>query len=164
MRRHVLALDLADDPATIAAYDSHHRAVWPEVARSLRAIGIAALDIYRLGSRLVMVMDVPAGFDRRRSFARHLASHPRCAEWEALMKSFQRRAPGARPDEWWAEMAHVFRLRPARSRAALRRSRAAARGRAPRGPETPRRRRARPAVGAASGTKSARSRRVAGRR
>src|SRR5204863_371678 len=29
--RHVLALDLKDDAELIAAYEAHHRAVWPEV-------------------------------------------------------------------------------------------------------------------------------------
>ena len=36
MTRHVLTLDLRDDPATIAAYREHHRRVWPEVIASLR--------------------------------------------------------------------------------------------------------------------------------
>ena len=39
MTRHVLAVDLKDDPAVIEAYTEHHRRVWPEVLRSLRARG-----------------------------------------------------------------------------------------------------------------------------
>jgi len=31
MSRHVLRVDLRDDPAAIAAYREHHRRVWPEV-------------------------------------------------------------------------------------------------------------------------------------
>ena len=38
--QHVLALDLKDDPALIAAYEAHHRAVWPEVLDHLRRHGV----------------------------------------------------------------------------------------------------------------------------
>jgi len=110
MRRYVLTLDLKDDPAVIAQYKAHHRRVWPEVLRSLRRVGVRAMDIYLLGRRLVMVMDTKDGFDRRRDFARHVSSDPRCAEWEERMKTFQEPPPGARPGELWARMERVFHL------------------------------------------------------
>jgi L-rhamnose mutarotase len=116
VKRYVLTLDLVDDAAGVAAYLSHHRAVWPEVQRSLRRVGIAAMDIYRLERRLVMVMDTRDGFDLRRGFAAHRASDPRCAEWEDLMKAFQRAPAGARPGQLWTPMARVFRLRRAAAR------------------------------------------------
>jgi len=111
--RYVLALDLRPGPAVVRAYKRHHRAVWPEVRKSLRRVGVRAMDIYLLGRRLVMVLEVAPGFDRRRDFARHVAADPRCAEWEALMKTLQRRAPGAGRGEWWALMEPVFHLDPA---------------------------------------------------
>ncbi|HEY3120776.1 MAG TPA: L-rhamnose mutarotase [Vicinamibacteria bacterium] len=113
MKRFVMTLDLKDDPRAIEAYESHHRAVWPEVLKSLRRVGVRSMDIYRLGRRLVMVMDTKDGFDRRRDFAAHVASDPRCAEWEELMKTFQQPAPAARPGELWALMQPVFHLGPA---------------------------------------------------
>jgi L-rhamnose mutarotase len=122
VKRYVLTLDLVDDAAGVAAYLRHHRAVWPEVARSLRRVGIAAMDIYRLERRLVMVMDTRDDFDLKRSFAAHRTSDPRCAEWEDLMKTFQRSPPGARPGQLWTPMARVFRLRrPARRKRTPRR-------------------------------------------
>jgi hypothetical protein len=36
MSRHVLTLDVRDDPAAHAACREHHRRVWPEVVGSLR--------------------------------------------------------------------------------------------------------------------------------
>jgi L-rhamnose mutarotase len=121
MKRFVLTLDLRDDPRAVAEYEAHHRAVWPEVLASLRRIGIRAMDIYRLGRRLVMVMDTRDDFDRRKSFAAHVASDPRCAEWEALMKTYQQPPPGAQPGEVWALMQPVFHLGPAhRRRSSLR--------------------------------------------
>jgi L-rhamnose mutarotase len=111
MKTYVLTLDLKDDPGAIRAYRRHHRAVWPEVERSLRRVGVRGLDIYLLGRRLVMQLAVEDGFDLERDFAAHARSHPRVAEWEALMKTFQQRAPGARRNEWWAVMTPVYRLR-----------------------------------------------------
>jgi len=108
--RHVLTLDLKDDPAVIEAYKAHHRRVWPEVLSSLRRAGLGDLQIYMLGRRLVMLVDLPDGLDVRRAFAAHVASHPRVAEWEALMKSMQQPAPGSPAGEWWAAMQPVFHL------------------------------------------------------
>jgi L-rhamnose mutarotase len=108
MTRHVLAVDLKDDPAIVAAYLDHHHRVWPEVLRSLRAVGLQGMEIFLLGRRLVMILE--ADDDYRGLFERHAASHPRVAEWEALMKSMQQPSPGAAPGEWWAQMQPVFRL------------------------------------------------------
>ena len=110
MTRHVLAVDLKDDPGVVEAYEAHHRRVWPEVLRSLRRAGIADMQIYRLGRRLVMVVDMAPGRDFRRAFAQHVASDPRVAEWEALMKSMQEPAQGSAAGEWWAVMQPVFDL------------------------------------------------------
>ena len=110
MTRHVLAVDLKDDPAVVEAYKAHHRRVWPEVLRSLRRAGIADMQIYLLGRRLVMVVDMAPGRDFTRAFAQHVASDPRVGEWEALMKSMQQPAPGSAAGDWWAVMQPVFDL------------------------------------------------------
>jgi L-rhamnose mutarotase len=110
MTRHVLAVDLKDDPAAVEAYTEHHRHVWPEVLRSLRGAGIGDMQIYMLGRRLVMLIDMHEGLDVRRVFATHAASHPRVAEWEALMKSMQQPPPGSAAGEWWAVMQPIFHL------------------------------------------------------
>jgi L-rhamnose mutarotase len=110
VERYVLTLDLVDDPDKMETYIRHHRAVWPEVLRSLRKVGVLQMEIYALGRRLTMVMDVKDGFDAKRDFARHNASDPRCLEWEELMKTFQQPPPGARPGEIWARMENVFDL------------------------------------------------------
>ena len=110
MNRHVLTVDLRDDPGAIAAYREHHRRVWPEVVGSLRAAGVRRLDIHLLQRRLVMIVDVAAGLDVKRVFAAHLASSPRVVEWERLMRSLQEPPPGAAPGEWWTMMEPVFQL------------------------------------------------------
>ena len=57
-----------------------------------------------------MVVEVPAGADLQAIFDRHRASHPRVAEWERLMKTFQQPAPDAREGEWWATMERLCRF------------------------------------------------------
>lgn len=107
--RTVLAVDLKGDPADIQAYRQHHRAVWPEVLASLRQAGIRRMDIYLHGRRLVMILETDEP-DFRRCFAAHVASSPRVAEWEALMRSIQVPVPGAGPGDWWTPMEPVFSL------------------------------------------------------
>jgi L-rhamnose mutarotase len=113
--RHVLTADLVDDPAVVAAYREHHRHVWPEVVESLRRAGVERLDIHLLGRRLVMIVELRDGRDLAQTFAEHVASSPRVAEWERLMKSLQEPAPGAAPGEWWTAMEPLFTLNGSRS-------------------------------------------------
>jgi L-rhamnose mutarotase len=110
VKRWVMAVDLKDDPKGIEEYRAHHRAIWPEVAESLRRVGVREMDIYLLGCRLVMVMETGEDFDLERRFAAHRASHPRCAEWEDLMRTFQEPPPGAAPGQSWTPMEPVFHL------------------------------------------------------
>jgi L-rhamnose mutarotase len=110
MNRYVLTVDLRDDRAAIERYRQHHAEVWPEVVRSFRAAGVRDLDLYLLDRRLVMILDLDDGLALDEVLARHRASHPRVAEWEALMKTFQQPPPGAPPGETWALMEPVFAL------------------------------------------------------
>jgi L-rhamnose mutarotase len=110
MSRHVLTVDLRDDPAAIAAYREYHRSVWPEVQESLRRAGVRHLEILIQGRRLVMILELNNGRSVRDVFADHATSNPRVQEWERLMRSLQEPAAGAPPGEWWAVMDPVFHL------------------------------------------------------
>ncbi len=108
-RRYCLTLDLKDDPKLIAEYRRHHENVWPEVLRSIRDSGILDLEIYLLGTRMFMVMEV----DNRFSFeakAKLDQSNPKVLEWEQLMWRFQKALPGSKPGEKWLLMERVFKL------------------------------------------------------
>lgn len=61
--RYCLALDLLDDAEKIAEYQRLHQRIWPEVAAHLRQHGIVDMEIYRLGARLFMVMEVNERFN-----------------------------------------------------------------------------------------------------
>ena len=108
--RHVFTLNLKDDPAVIQAYVRHHRDVWPEVQASLLRVGVQQMDIYLLGRRLVMIVEMRDSIDYGVAFKSHASSSARVAEWEHLMKAMQEPAAGARAGEWWAVMEPVFHL------------------------------------------------------
>jgi L-rhamnose mutarotase len=110
VKRHARTLQLKDDPATIARYVEHHRAVWPEVERGLRSIGIQRMLIWLLGRRLFMLMETSDDFDEARDWARYMASDSRIAEWQSLMASMQESVAEAKPGEWWADMELVYAL------------------------------------------------------
>ncbi|HUI25381.1 MAG TPA: L-rhamnose mutarotase [Candidatus Kryptonia bacterium] len=110
MKQYGRTLNLKNDPAIVERYVEHHRSVWPEVERGLRAIGITQMRIWRLGRRLFMLMETVDDFDPERDFARYMESDPRIREWQSLMETFQEPVPEAKPGEWWADMDLVYAL------------------------------------------------------
>jgi len=110
MKRYAQTINLADDPAIIRRYVEFHRAVWPEVERGLRAIGIRRMLIWRLGRRLFMYLETADDFDPERDFPRYEQSSPKIREWQEMMASFQEPVPEARPGQWWARMEPVYAL------------------------------------------------------
>jgi len=108
--RHCLALDLHDDQALIAAYEHYHRAVWPEVLAHLHGQGVLELDIFRLGTRLVMVMDTDDAIYNPERMAAAERDDPRLREWEELMWRFQKATPWTPEGTKWTPMQRLFRL------------------------------------------------------
>lgn len=110
MRRYCLTLDLKDDPKLIAEYERYHEKIWPEITRSIRDAGIEELEIYRLGTRMFMIMEVNDKFSPEAK-ARADATNPKVREWEELMWRFQKPLPQASPGEKWLPMKRIFNLR-----------------------------------------------------
>ena len=108
-RRYCLTLDLKNDPGLIAEYCRHHESVWPEIKKSILDSGIEAMEIYLLGNRLFMIMEVN---DRFSFQSKTLAdnSNPKVQEWETLMWKFQQPLPQAKPGEKWLLMDQIFKL------------------------------------------------------
>ena len=107
--RYCLTLDLKDSPRLIEDYKRHHQRVWPEITQSIRDAGIDDMEIYLLGTRLFMIMEVKAGFSFEEK-ARTDRSNPKVQEWEKLMWKFQQPLPQARSGEKWLLMERIFRL------------------------------------------------------
>jgi L-rhamnose mutarotase len=108
-RRYCLTLDLKDDPKLIAEYKRYHERIWPEITQSIKDAGIEEMEIYLLGTRMCMVMEV----NERFSFASKANAdreNPRVHEWEELMLKFQQPLPGAKAEEKWLLMERIFKL------------------------------------------------------
>jgi len=110
MPRHCLTLDLQDDPQKIAEYKRYHEKIWPEVRDSLINSGVTDMEIYLVGTRMFMIMDVDDAF----SFANKAAmdsANPKVLEWEAVMANFQAVPEGADPVKRWSVMEKAFDLK-----------------------------------------------------
>jgi L-rhamnose mutarotase len=108
-RRFCLTLDLKDDPRLIAEYKSHHEKIWPEITKSIKESGIEDLEIYLLGTRMFMIMEVNDSFSFEAKNAAD-KKNPKVREWEQLMWKFQQPLAGSRPGEKWVLMARIFKL------------------------------------------------------
>jgi L-rhamnose mutarotase len=106
--RFCLALDLKDDPGLIAEYEEHHRRVWPEVLASIGQSGIRSMEIYRLRTRLVMLLETEDDFSFERKAAADMAN-PAVQEWEELMWRYQQAVPGGPAGAKWQLMDSIFR-------------------------------------------------------
>ena len=111
MRRYTLTLDLKNDPELIAEYKRYHEKIWPEITKSIRDSGIEDLEIYLLGTRMFMLMEVndTFSFDAKGEADR---TNPKVQQWEQLMWKFQSPLPEAKPGQKWLLMERIFKLEP----------------------------------------------------
>ena len=108
-RRFCLTLDLKNDPRLIAEYRRYHERIWPEISQSIRDSGVEDMEIYQLGTRMFMIMEVNESFSfDKKAKADHL--NPKVQEWEELMWKFQQPLPDARSGEKWLRMERIFKL------------------------------------------------------
>ena len=108
-RRYCLTLDLKNDPKLIAQYKKYHEKIWPEITDSIKQSGIEDLEIYLLGTRMFMIMEVNERFSFEAKGAAD-RSNPKVQEWETLMWKFQLPLPQAKPGEKWLLMERIFKL------------------------------------------------------
>jgi L-rhamnose mutarotase len=109
MKRCCLALDLKNDESLIKEYKVHHQAVWPEVKASILDLGVHTMEIYAIGNRLFMIMEVEDSFTFERKAAAD-ASNAKVQQWETLMGNYQVALPQAIRGEKWALMDRIFSL------------------------------------------------------
>lgn len=109
MKRYCFTLDLIDDEKLISEYKRYHLAIWPEITESIESAGVDHLEIYLLGNRLFMIMEVNNDFSFEQKSAADLAN-PKVQEWETLMWKYQQALPQAKPGEKWLLMDQIFKL------------------------------------------------------
>ena len=109
--RYCLACDLKDDPALIESYKAYHSSekAWPEITASIKDAGILDMEIYLIGNRLFMIMEVDESFDFEKK-AKMDKANPKVQEWEQLMWKFQQELPWAQKGEKWMLMDRIFKL------------------------------------------------------
>ena len=108
-RRYCLTQDLKNDPKLIAEYKRYHEEVWPEILQAIRGSGIEDMEIYLLGTRMFMIMEVNESFSFEAKRKADEAD-PKTQEWEALMWKYQQALPQAKPGEKWLKMERIFNL------------------------------------------------------
>ncbi|WP_031428595.1 L-rhamnose mutarotase [Flavimarina sp. Hel_I_48] len=108
-KRMCFACDLKSDPKLIEEYKEYHAAenTWPAITQSIKDAGILNMEIYLLGNRLFMIMDVDDTFDPDRKKQMD-EENPKVQEWEKLMWKFQKQLPEAKNGEKWVEMERVY--------------------------------------------------------
>lgn len=110
-KRYCQTLDLKNDPELIATYRQLHSqdGIWREILEGIRAVGILEMEIYLLGSRLFMIVEMPADADFE-DVMRRMGEQPRQTEWEALTAQYQNTNPSANSAEKWKLMERIFHL------------------------------------------------------
>ena len=108
--RRCFAVDLHDDPESMARYRAWHAAGAPPAAvnAAIRADGVHELEIWQVDDRLFMIMTQDAGHDPAAKAERD-AANADVQAWDALMRTFQRPLPFA-PDQTWVEMERIYAL------------------------------------------------------
>ena len=108
--RYCFSCDLKDDPELMAQYKAFHGVdYWPEIGQSIRDTGILDMEIYLVGNRMFMIMEVDETFSFERK-AQMDAANPRVREWENLMSTFQQKLPWAAEGEKWMLTELIYKL------------------------------------------------------
>lgn len=110
-KRYIQFLELKGSPELIEAYRRLHSKEehWKEIRDGIREVGILEMEIYILGTKLVMIIDAPLDFDFKSAMSR-LATLPRQQEWEETVARFQQCSANATSDEKWQMMERMFYL------------------------------------------------------
>jgi L-rhamnose mutarotase len=108
-KRYCQALDLVQNDELIAEYISAHKHIWPEVTTNIRASGVLDMQIWRIGNRLFMIMDVDDSFTFERA-AQLAQGNPVVQKWEEVMWKYQVPTPWTPKGEKWVLMDQIFSL------------------------------------------------------
>lgn len=104
-KRYCKALDLRDDLTLIAEYEAYHKRIWPEITAYLKNSGIENMEIWRIGTRLFMIMDVSGSYDPDLMNDSEINQ-----QWEQLMSQYQTLTPWSSSEEKWVDLTKIFDL------------------------------------------------------
>jgi L-rhamnose mutarotase len=109
MKRYCLALDLVNDAEMIAEYEALHKAIRPEIEKSILDAGVTQMEIFRIENRLFMIMETVDDFSFEKKDAMD-AANPKVQEWEQFVWKYQQALPSAKEGEKWMLMDQIFAL------------------------------------------------------
>lgn len=107
MKRYCLTLDLKDDAKMIAEYEEYHKSISSEILKSIKDAGIESMQIYRLHTRMFMIIDTTDDFSFEKK-ALMDASNEKVQIWENLMWRYQQALPMAKEGEKWVLMKQIY--------------------------------------------------------
>ena len=107
MKRYCLTLDLKDDAKMIAEYEEYHKIISPEILKSIKDAGIESMQIFRLHTRMFMIIDTTDDFSFEKK-ALMDASNEKVQIWENLMWEYQQALPMAKEGEKWVLMKQIY--------------------------------------------------------
>ena len=107
MKRYCLTLDLKDDAKMIAEYEEYHKSISPEILKSIKDAGIESMQIFRLHTRMFMIIDTTDDFSFEKK-ALMDASNEKVQIWENLMWRYQQALPMAKEGEKWVLMKQIY--------------------------------------------------------
>ncbi|NSW94350.1 MAG: L-rhamnose mutarotase [Bacteroidales bacterium] len=110
-RRFCKVLTLNDNKDLIEKYKEVHRpgAVWPEITKGIREVGIIDMEIYLHGNIAFMIMDTVPDFDHDKAM-KELAQKPGQKEWEQYVSQFQKAGDKSDTPEKWEITERIFEL------------------------------------------------------
>lgn len=109
MQRTCLTLDLKNDEVLIAEYEKYHEKIWPEIEKSIKDSGIITMQIYRLHTRMFMIIEAEDWFTFEAK-GKADAGNAKVQEWEDLMWKYQQALPQAKEGEKWMLMKKIFEI------------------------------------------------------
>ncbi len=108
-KKYCLAVDLKNDDGLIKEYEHLHQNIPSVIKDSIVDTGIINMEIYRVGNRLVMIMETQDDFNFEKKSLMD-KENADVQSWEELMWKYQQPLPFSKPGEKWVLMNKIFDL------------------------------------------------------
>jgi L-rhamnose mutarotase len=105
---HIYAVSISTEPNKLQEYLAYHDSIWPEVEAGFKLAGYKEINMFRFEQFIVMQIKVPAGANLSEMSKNAADSHPRCAEWNQLMDTYQIGLPGTSNGQKWVELNEFY--------------------------------------------------------
>jgi|TARA_B100001057_G_scaffold121222_1_gene119957 L-rhamnose mutarotase len=110
-KRLCYSCDLKNESKLINEYKEYHAKgkAWPEITQSIKDSGIEDMEIYLIGNRMFMIIEVNNTFDPIKKYKMD-SQNPFVQKWEEMMEKYQQRIAWADSNEKWVPMNRIFKL------------------------------------------------------